>query len=76
MDAINELEVRIREFPLPELGDTTIGAHAVVQTLDPRTVAIVVFCGRHTQLIEQAIRNLPTGFTDVATANDVITITT
>lgn len=75
MSTSTDLERSIRELRLPELGDATVAAHAVVQTLDPHTLAIVVFCGHNTQLIEQAIRDRRTDLTGISTANDVITIT-
>lgn len=70
-----DLERSIRELRLPELGDTTIATHAVVQTIDPHTVAVVVFSGHNTPLIERAIREQHKDIADIASANDVITIT-
>lgn len=75
MTNTEKLEDRIRALRLPQLGDATVAAHAVIQTLDPHTLAVVVFCGNNTALIEQAIRDGHTGITTITTANDVITVT-
>lgn len=73
MTSAESLAGQIRGLRLPDLADTTVAVHAVVQTLDPHTLAIVVFYGHHTQLIEQAIQDRHPDLS-ITTANDVITI--
>lgn len=75
MNTTETLRGRIRALRLPQLGNATVAAHAIVQTLDPHTLAVVVFCGNNTELIEQAIRDGHTGMTGITTTNDVITVT-
>ncbi|WP_040816450.1 hypothetical protein [Nocardia concava] len=75
MTSIEELGIRIRELRLPHSDGATVAAHAVVQTLDPRTLAVVAFHGRDTYLIEQAIRIQHADLASITAANEVITIT-
>ncbi|MFC9964470.1 hypothetical protein ACFVH4_09520 [Nocardia ignorata] len=75
MGTISELENSIRELELTQLGSTTIAAHAVVQVIDPRTLAIVVYRGHDIQIIEDAIHNQHYQIATITSANEIITVT-
>lgn len=75
MGTISDLEDSIRQLELTQLGSTVVAAHAVVQVIDPRTLAIVVFCGHNIQLIEDAIHNQHYDIASITSANEIITVT-
>ncbi|WP_330181561.1 hypothetical protein OHB26_35140 [Nocardia sp. NBC_01503] len=74
MTAIARLENTICHLELPELAGATVSAHALVQTIDPSTLAVVVFCGSNTQIIEDAIRGRCHDTRGITTASDIITV--
>ncbi|MET7768805.1 hypothetical protein [Nocardia sp. NPDC005366] len=75
MNTITQLENTICHLELAELAHTTVSAHAVVQTIDPNTLAVVVFCGHNTQIIEDAIRSQHYNTKEITTTSDIITVT-
>jgi hypothetical protein len=75
MTTITQLGNTISQLELTELAHTTVSAHAVVQTIDPSTLAIVVFCGHNTQIIEDAIRSQHYDTKEITTTSDIITVT-
>ncbi|MRH92874.1 hypothetical protein GFY24_36580 [Nocardia sp. SYP-A9097] len=75
MTTINALENAISHLELTELAHTTVSEHAVVQVIDPRRLAVVMFCGDKTQIIEDAIRSQRYNAKELTTTHDIITIT-
>ncbi|MET9487341.1 hypothetical protein [Nocardia sp. NPDC006630] len=75
MSAIARLESTICHLELPELAGATVSAHAVVQTLDPSSLAVVAFCGRNSQIIEDAIRDQHYDTKGITATGGIITVT-
>lgn len=73
--SIRELEHSIHSLELSELGHSPVSAHASLQVIDARTLAIVVYRGRDAQLIEDTIRRQHYATKEISTSHDIITIT-
>lgn len=73
--SISELERTIHDLELDELGHSKVAAHAALQVIDSRTLAIVVYCGHNAQLIEQVIRDQHYKAKEITSDHEIITIT-
>lgn len=74
MSAISDLERKLSQLELAGLPNATLSSRAVLQIIDPHSLAVVAFDNRNTRLIEQSITKENLGATEITVGAHHITI--